>query len=303
MIVLLTGDNTFAIDQALKARVASFDGEVETFDGAELLAGQLADITTGQTLFTQKRFVVIKQPSECKELWGDIAKWLEKLSSEDMVMLVEPGVDKRTAAYKWLQKNAEVEDFPAWNERDQYKAVQWVSEEAKRRDMTLSQRQAERIMSRVGYDQWALYHALEKLSLALTIDDDIIDAVIDTNPTENVFALFETALSGRRDELARILETLRQTEEPYRVFGLLASQVQQLALLHLANRPVAQVARDIGARSPYMLQKLETRAKGLSHAEVKRMLQAFAAADMRLKTTDNEPWSVIESLLHSLLKK
>jgi len=303
MIILLTGDNTFAIDQALKQRTTSFAGEVEVFDGDELTPGQLADITTGQTLFAPQRFIVIKQPSECKELWSDIATWLDKLSSDDTIVLVEPGIDRRTAAYKWLQKNAEVQDFSAWSERDQPKVVQWVSDEAKRRGMTVSREQAMRIVARAGFDQWTLYHALEKLSLASEISDELIDATIEASPTENVFALLETALSGRRDDLMRMLETLRQTEEPYRVFGLLASQVQQLALLALANRPASQVASDIGARSPYMLEKLETRAKGLTRTEVKNALHAFAAADMRLKTTDNDPWSVIENLLYSVAKK
>ena len=300
MIRLVTGDNTFAINEALKQKVASFAGEVETFDGSDLTTHELADITTGQTLFTQRRFVVIKQPSECRELWGDAAKWFEKLSSDDTVVLVEPGVDKRTAAYKWLQKNAEIEEFPAWTERDHYKAVQWVSEEAKRRGIILSKKQVERTVVRAGYDQWALHHALEKLALADEINDELIDGVIETTPTENVFALLETVLSGNQGELMRMLEILRQTEEPYRVFGLLASQVQQLALLKFADRPVAQVARDIGARSPYMLQKIETRAKSLPQSKVKATLQAFATADTRLKTTDNEPWAIIESLLHTL---
>ncbi|AHB42265.1 DNA polymerase III subunit delta [Candidatus Saccharibacteria bacterium RAAC3_TM7_1] len=302
MIYFLIGENWYARDKAVKAIVERADGLPEYIDAEKVTAGSLRELLSAQTLFSQTRTVVLRQPSENKDLWDSLEDIASGVADDVTLIIIEDKPDKRTKTYKALQKQATTKDFPNWTERDTGFATEWLLKEAKARAVPLKTRDAQLIIQRVGVDQGGLAAALEKISLMPAITPEAIEASIDTTPTENVFVLLETALSGKRETLATMIATLRQTEDAYRVFGLLSSQLQQLALLVYAKKPAAEVARDIGAKSPYMLQKLEGTAKRLGKEHVATLLTVFANADMRLKSTDNDPWSVVESALYSSLK-
>lgn len=299
MIELLTGENAFELSRASKKRVHAFDGESEHYDGSELTGSQLADIVGGQTLFASSRLAIINRLSENSQLWQDLPKWLERATDSTHLVLAEPKPDKRTATYKWLKKHATVEEFPVWTAHDANRAEEWLRVEAKAMGVNLTHQVARLLIARVGLDQWQLYHALQKIALLEQIDEDAVTAITDARPDENVFELFDTALRGDGARLAAMLRQLEQTEDPYRVFGLLSGQVVQLAALALGKRNGHDVAGDLGA-SPFMLNKLSIHAARLSTAQVRQLLKLAAHADARLKSTPAEPWLLIEHMLSSI---
>lgn len=138
MITLLSGENSFEIDRELKHLVTEFDGRAEKIDGSELELRQLPDFLMGMSLFAEKRLVIIKNLSENKTVWVDFADWLERVSDDIHLVLVEPKPDKRTRTYKDLQKAAELKEFAPWGERDSLKAEQWATDEAKRLGFVLN---------------------------------------------------------------------------------------------------------------------------------------------------------------------
>ena len=131
MITLLVGENSFEVQQALRAIVHTFDGVVEKIDGSELDLKQLPDLLMGGTLFADKRLVVIKQLSDNKAIWPVLGDWLPRISDDIHLVLVDSKLDKRTKSYKDLQKVAVMTEYPAWSDRDISKAEQWVAGEAK----------------------------------------------------------------------------------------------------------------------------------------------------------------------------
>jgi DNA polymerase III delta subunit len=296
------GENSFALEQALSDRKAEFGGAVEQFDGAELSSADLLDIFAGQTLFADKRLVIIKEPSECQELWSQLEKWVAMVPETTRIILVEPKPDKRTATYKWLQKHAAVRSFDALTGRDRQKLSGWLATYAAQKGVRLSPMQRDRLVERAGGDQWRLHHAVEKLSLMPAVTDELIEEVLPAETTENVFTLLETALSGDAAGLQAKIAVLRRTEDAYRVFGLLSSQVLQLNLLVHAGGQVQRVAQDAGLR-PFMLERLAAFAARLSTDTVRGMVQLFAKSDRRLKSTDAEPWLVVETTLQAIAQK
>jgi len=296
VVTLITGENTFENERAL-ARIIDAAAETpEKIDGSELELRQLPDLLMGGTLFADTRLVIIKNLSENKAIWGELEQWLERLSPDVRLVLMETKPDKRTKTYKFLQKNATVLESKLWGERDAPRAEQWVSAEAGELGFSLDKKSAQLLVARVGTDQWELYRALEKLSVLPEIMPSTIENVIEAHPSENVFYLFETALKGDAAKIHSTISVLQQSEDPYRLFGLLSTQALQLAALTLGNKPAADVAKDMGAH-PFALSKLAPYAQKQGPAGTKKILMAFTDADKAMKTSAIEPWLAIEEAL------
>jgi DNA polymerase-3 subunit delta len=295
MITLLTGTNSYEIEREL-ARVAdAFAGEVEKIDGSQVELRQLPDLLMGSTLFADTRLVVIKGLSENSTVWPVLGDWLERISTDTSLILVEPKPDKRTSTYKALQKNAKVVDFPEWTDRDSSVAEKWVMTRASEIGLSLDTKSAQALVRRIGVDQWQLHHGLEKLVLVPVISPAVIEDIIDLSPQENVFNLFDAALRGDSRRVVSMLRTLELTEEPYRLLALLSGQAFQLAAVAVAG-PGDSVAKDLGVH-PYAVSKLESAAKKLGRAGARNIIAAFAKSDDDIKLSRGEPWLIIERTL------
>ena len=296
MITLLFGENSFEIDRVRQQLVADFSGAAETIDASNIEKDQLLSIFMGQSLFSEQRLIVLSGLSEQSEYWSALPEWAGKLSDTTHIVLVEGKLDKRTTTYKWLQKNVTTTEYKLWGDRDAHAAESWVQQEAKALKMALPAALARILVRRVGTDQWRLLRALEKLQLVDTITEASIDEHIDLHPEENVFTLLETALLGDVQQLRSKIVALKDTEDAYKVVGLLNSQLMQLAALVYANKPYGEVASDIKAH-PFVLGKLAVHAKNMTKQEARDLLAVAAKTDIQMKTVSIDPWIPVEQLL------
>jgi len=299
VITLVVGENSFEIERNVQQLCTSFDGVAEKVDGATLEVATLPELLMGATLFASRRLVIIKNISENKTLWNVLDQWLPRISDDIHVVLIEQKPDKRTKTYKAIQKVAKVIEVTTWSERDVSKAEQWVSSEAMNMGMTMDKKSTHVLVERLGVDQWGLSHALEKLAVLDTITPEIIEEYIDSRLSENVFLVFEAALRHDAAELKRMLVSSELTEDAYRLFGLLAGQAFQFAVLASANKPSAEVAKELGVH-PFALAKLTPYTK--NHT-IKQVIEAFAEADIAMKTSANNPWLLIERALLKIATK
>lgn len=293
----MTGNNTFEIERALSTTIANFSGTAERIDGSELELKQLPDLLMGATLFADKRLVIIKNLSDNnnKEIWANLADWLPRVSGDIEVVLIETKPDKRTVTYKELKKQAQIIELVQWTDHDTTKVERWVLGEAKRLGVSLDTKCLQLFVRRVGFDQWRLLHGLEKLALTKEVTVKVIEDIIDTNPVENVFNLFEAALNGDRTKLGEMVHSLELIEDPYKLLGLLSGQAFQLAAIVMAG-PGDEVAKDLGVH-PYGVSKLISSARRLGRRGVRQIIKAFAEADDDMKLSKAEPWLLIERAL------
>jgi len=298
MITLLIGENSFEINRELARIVADFGGLAEKIDGASLETRQLPDLLMGVSLFSDKRLVIIRDLSANKAIWPEFSTWLQRVSDDINLVLVEPKPDKRTTTFRDLKKLTRVLEFNEWGERDTAKAEAWLIDEAKQIGFKLDVQYAKLIVRRVGLDQWQLYHALQKLALVDTIDVATIESVIDANPTEDVFNLFEAALRGDRVRIADMLLVIEQTEDPFRLFALLASQAFQLAAVITAGQG-DDIAKDFGIH-PYAISRLEASARKLGRGGARKIINIFAVSDDDMKLSRADPWLLIERSLQKI---
>lgn len=295
MITLLVGDNDFEKERALAGLVSSSKFRVEKYDGTTLDVNRLPDLLMGTTLFDDDRLIVIKNSSENSIVWAKLGDMLENASSDINLVLVEQRPDKRTATYKKLQKTVNIIDHPRLDGRDANKLVDWLQKEAKQMGVELDSKLANLVVNRVGFDQWQLYHALEKLSFIKPITAEVIESVIDANPTENVFNLLETSINGNRSKLMKMLGVLELSEDPHRLFSLLSTQAFQLAAVYSADAG-DNVSSDFGIH-PFVAGKFRALSRGKSRGVIKKIVEIFAMADDDMKISKAEPWLLIEQAL------
>ncbi len=300
MIVLFTGENDFLWRQELAEFTAA--GEVERFDGEELTIGDLSDIASGMTLFSDKRTILVRNLAGNTALWSEAPRFLERLGEETTLLLVEPDVDKRTKTYKWLQTNAKVVERKAWTARDQSNVEVWATEQAKKIGLMLSASQLKRIISRAGLNAGRIYSGLEKLSLADTVTDELIDQTIEMTAHDSVFELFEASLSGKNERIRQLVGILSLEADAYQVVGVLASQSLQLMALTLGEglgKTASEVAAATGYH-PFGLSKLSRYARTLGSQKARQIVNDVADTDARIKTVSGDPWASVEALLYRI---
>jgi len=298
MITWFTGENTFDIQQAVKAVVNGFDGRAERIDGTTIELKNIPDLLMGGTLFADKRLVIIKDLSLNSAVWEKLPEWIDRISDDIDLVLIDGKPDKRTTGYKEVKKRVVLKEFPVWSERDQMTAESWVIKHAETLGLKLDKKLAHHIVERIGLDQWQLANGLEKLSLLDTVTPETINDAIDPNPSENVFQIFELALDGRRQDVHDMVRTLELQEDPYKLFALLSSQAFQLAAV-ASSTPNDNASKDFGIH-PYVAGKLSRHGKRLGSRGATRILASFAKADADMKRSKGDPWLLIERALLSM---
>lgn len=296
MITLLTGGNDFETERAIEKLAAGFKGDVTKIYGEDIEIHMLPDMLAGATLFSDKRLVIIRKLSENKSIWAELPTWLLRVSDDVHLVLVEPAPDRRTKTYKDLVKIATVREFNPWTEKDTRLAEKWVSDEFKSAGLSSDARATRFLVDWVGLDQWRLHDAVQKLTVLGEVNPEAIKQYIEPNPSENVFNLLDATLRGNLSRVSEMIAIFQSTQDPYMTFGLLTTQVLQLATLAESSKTSTAVAKELGVH-PYGLSKLEPFAKKLGSRYSGKILLAFAATDQKMKSSSIDPWILIESLL------
>lgn len=102
MIKIFYGDDRLKAERMIKRQLG---GDYEVVEGIALKDGDMASLFFGNTFFSDKRKILIKDMGENKECFEKITDYL---NTNHDVILLEGKLDKRTATYKQL-KAAKVE--------------------------------------------------------------------------------------------------------------------------------------------------------------------------------------------------
>ena len=298
MIRFLFGENEFLKRQRLAELLEG--AQVEKYDGEELSVGRLQDIFLARTLFGDDRTIVIRDASLNSEVWTALSGL--RMAEDSTIIFYETKPDKRTKTYKFLQKQAKTEEFAPFGERDAQKAIQWCTERARKvYDFVLERSVAQTLIERLGMDMGRLDMALGQLALSDDRSAAFLDALVPLPKTESAFELFAAAVTGKREDVHRIISYLEATsgdDGAYQTLGLLASQLLHLNALVLSGGGSASVGGDFGAH-PYALRQLLPLAKTIAKKQLHDMNHALGQADIHMKTTNISPWLLVETALLS----
>lgn len=271
------------------------DQGLERVSGEELMPERLGELFQGVSLFTPQRMVIMRHASQNKVLWEALGEWVSKVPEETDVVIVENIPDKRTKTFKLLVKVAEAFEAKEVNE---VTAVEWVAKEAEVRKSHIGRKEAQLLVDRVGADQSRLSQELHKLVVHPKITSDLIVAITEATPQATAFELLDAVLNRQVTKTQSIIAELQGVEEPYKLFGLLSSQLYALAVVIAAGSKVStqQIAKDTGLH-PFVLGKVSRIARTTSWTEVSVMTDQLADLDDKMKSTGIESWLLLETTL------
>jgi DNA polymerase-3 subunit delta len=300
MIYLLTGANDFAARQALDKLLVAAQAKhgahaIERVDGEAVDVSRLSELLQGGSLFAAERLIVMRDATKNKALWEALSDWAERVPDEVTLVMLESSADKRTRTYKQLQKHGKIHDFPELNEPE---LARWAGMTAKAEGVTLDSRTAAYLVRQVGTNQWLLASELHKL---IASGGDIttakIDELVEPSPQTSAFELLDTVLQGQQVKAVELLARLKASEDPYKLFGLLVSQIQTLAVVaSAAGKAPDVIAKEAGIH-PFVVKKMQPLARRLRYAQLQAVIAAVALADTQMKSTGVDPWVLLEQCL------
>jgi DNA polymerase-3 subunit delta len=287
MVVTLTGTNKFVLQTALAALTAEFireQGEiaVERLDGEEATFDRLRESLQSTPFLANKKMVILHNGSANKQFVERAEKLLTELPETTEAVLVEPKLDKRSSYYKFLKKSSELRDF---TELDENGLAQWLVESAQAREGRLSISDARYLAERVGLDQQLLDNELDKLLLyAPAVTRETIDLLTEPAPQSTIFELLDAAFSGNLKRSLNLYNEQRQQKvEPANIIAMLTWQLRSLALVKTAaGRSVDSIARETKL-NPYVIQKAQTGAAGITFGHLKQLISDLLVLDVRSK--------------------
>ena len=146
---------------------------------------------------------LISKLSENSEIWSQLPD--VKFDDDRTIIWWKIKLISERKRISGCRKNAKFRSFHRLVIDQKPQLLKWCVAEAKIRECELTNRQAEIIVDRLGFDQLRLSNFLDQLALAEKVTDDLIDNFIPLARTENVFDLFISALAGDYDKVHDII--------------------------------------------------------------------------------------------------
>lgn len=303
MIVTLTGDNTYAIATAERQLIADFAKKfgangVERVDAEQITAANLPDLLQGGSLFAPQRLVILKNLGANKPIQELLTDFLPKAADEITVIIADSALDKRTKLYKFLKAKSQFKEFVNLSDSQ---LCTWLAKEVAQVGGEIKPAVAQYLLNRAGRDQWRLANEIQKLvSYQPEITKDSIDILVEATPEGTAFELLDAALAGKITSVQKIIADIKTQEDPYKLFGLLASQVYALAVVASAGKRSAEVVAKEAGLHPFVVRKTQGLAKKLGERGVAKIAVDVAACDSQLKSTSADPWSLVQVCLQKI---
>lgn len=303
MIVLLTGENEFAVDQEKQKLISTYLKEndifgLERLDAEELESSRLRDAVLQMPFLVSKKLVIINKPFASKSVIEQFPELIAQIPDEIDVVLFDPKADKRTKLYKHLSASKQVKEFTAIKGSSLDK---WVTEYAGALGSSISMGNASYLVDRVGSKQMNLAREIEKLSYASEITKQEIDQLTDQSLQSSVFDLLDKTFSGKKDQAINLYDLLLANKtDPIEVLALVAWQLHVFALVKYAGEgSSAEIASKTGLH-PFVAGKAIYIARSLSTAQIKRSVESALDIDIKIKTSAIDSADAVRVLLLEL---
>ncbi|MEO8105416.1 MAG: DNA polymerase III subunit delta [Candidatus Saccharibacteria bacterium] len=303
MIRTIAGANSFLVQDELDSLVTAFVAEhgdlaLERLDGQEAELSKLREAITSLPFLASRKMVILRAPSANKLFAENVAHILEGVPDTTDVIIVEPKVDKRSSYYKYVKSKTAYQECA---ELDQYALAHWLGGQASDRGGSLSTKDANYLVERVGTNQLALANELDKLLLrSPAISRQTIDELTEAAPQSTIFQLLEAVFAKNLPRAFDLYAEQRALKvEPAQIIAMIAWQLHVLAIIKAASGRSAETIAKEAKLSPYVVSKSQGIARKLTLSKLRALIADLLLIDMRMK---REAIDVDEALSHYLLK-
>lgn len=306
-IIILYGDNSFEKLRELSKLKKDFENKgftIENINSENIEEDQFISIISGASLFSEKKFIIAKDISLNNNIWSKIVPLLDRLSTDNYICIIEDSFDKRSKIYKELSNVATFKEFKSLSKKDHNNVIELARILAKNNGISLDIQTAKTLIDWVGYDEWKIKEAIEKLSLLGDINEENIKHFIPPSLESNTFNLLELTLKRDIHNLLsniNIIKNIEGNEGAYKLLGLLSTQFFQIISLKIGldnNLSIKKIAKDIEANE-WALNKIKPLIQYIDSNNTDFIIEKISQADKLIKRTSN-PWDIIVATLSSI---
>jgi len=301
MIRVFAGNNFYLIKNhvdKLRSDFISKNGNmsIEEIDCEDVEIATLVTTSNTVSLFSEKKLIIAKNIAQNKNLSVQIEQIFSAVVNTEDFVIVEKNIDKRSAYYKFLKKNS---DFTQCDELNEDQSIDWVLNESKSLDASLSRQDARYLVNRIGLNQQLLKGELNKL---ISYDENItrknIDELTSEKPQSSVFNLLDAAFAGNSRSALKIYDEQKaQGSQPQSIFGMLVWQANIIATVAAgANMSPGELSVATGIK-PFSISKANGVYKKIGRQGVSDLLDRLVDADRQIKTKSVDPDEVLKNLL------
>jgi DNA polymerase-3 subunit delta len=309
-LFLLTGENNFALREELERWKRTFrekHGEVnlEIVQAKNLQIQDLLDRCQSSPFLSDIRLLLIEGiPRFTKE---ECTSLLRSLHPSTIVAFIEPSLDRRSSAAKFLLRHAEVRSF---HPLIRPKLISWICRLCEEHGGHMEPGIAQHLIELVGTDQWHLKQECLKVLLYAAPEppsQEDIHRVCQPSGTHAIWTLSDLIGQRKPVEALRYATALWESGEDaqslWNIFLWVMRNIAEMWLwLHERNLPPLALARESGIPLP-SIRSLLPYVQTLSEEQVRRILATAVEADLALKNGEIRATAEDSTELIALLER
>lgn len=316
-VYLLMGEEGYFIEETISRlrNHLSAVGELEemTFDLEEVPVEAVIEEADTFPFFSDRKLILAKNASFLKaaekhktKVEHDLKaleRWLEHPSTTAVTVFVAPyeKLDERKKITKLMKEKSVVAVGKTLQEQE---LMQWVVQEAAKREKIISKELALKLIEITGLDMIRLQAEIEKMSLYLGEEQEITYSVIEEMVArtleQDAFKMLNAYLTGDTETALSVYHDLiRQKEEPIMLTSLLASQIRLMHHVFFLKKKgyhQQQIAKQLKVH-PYRVKLLLDSTLRIDENKLIEVMKKLAEADLKLKTVSGNRDRILELVL------
>lgn len=313
-LYLFTGEEEFLTEEYLDVLLEyALDESSRSFNldivyGGEVDAHNVVAVASSFPMMSERRVVVVKDAEKLVASEANreiLMRYLSQPLSSTILAFITLKADMRLSVFKVFQdKGTVVESRPLY-ESD---VAAWLERKIKKLGRSISPEACELLQAYVGSSLRELHNEIDKLFLYVgdkkTINVEDVTAVVGMSRSHNVFELQRAIGARDAPRSVEILERMLEAgENPIGIIAILMRFFQKLWILPSLRRHAGS-EYELASRmqvKPYFVKEYLEAARHFPPDRIGQAFEALLAADVALKTSQDNPRVVMTSLLYKLL--
>lgn len=284
MVYLLYGEEKYDLYKFVDKIKSGFDKleiGVNLFNITKENINELDSISSTVTFFGGNKLIIIKDTN----LKFDIKKIISNVDKEDIYLIIEDTVDKRTSEYKELSKNSEVKEFKHLNEKEM---INYIISTLKMYKLNISHNDAEYMVNVCGEDKSNNINELKKIVAFLNVGDTVTKEVIDKicvkTFNSKIFDMLDCAVNKDKKKAIYLLEELLMQKEPaIKISIMLYKQIKQMYMIKFLKQQNVKDINSMLGIHPFAFAKLNKASEGYTLEYLRKLIDKFDKYDAKTK--------------------
>lgn len=330
-VYLLYGEETYIRDEVvsmfkdklLPPKVLDFN--LDILDGGQAAPDEIATLAATMPFMAEKRLVIVKNAEffksrrknkdenteEVKEERSPAGEkalldYLSNPATSACLVFTAGSVDKKKKLYKAIEKSGQVVEFSPLKGRE---LNLWLEHRFAAAGKKAEPTAMAELITAVGNNLQQLAGEVEKLisytGQRSTVKRDDVTTLVGKTVELSIFDLVDAAGEQKYEKAVKMLrEMVIYGEPPVRILMMIARQFRlllQVKVLHSAGLMEKQIATKMQLH-PYVTGKCMRQSRNFQREELEQSLEEILAADVAIKSGQQEPLLALEILLAHLCR-